>query len=391
MRVWSIFYGNLALSQGPTTHFTELAKGLTKLGVDVTGYAPAVGRYSGINNNFPIKYTPTLNLPFVRVVVYDLFLFARLLFTFPKPDIFYVRVAYFSLFAPILAKLCRKKLVLEINGFVVDDVISKGWPAPLRWVSISCERFLHKIADASIIVTETIYEAVHKTFQISKQKLFHIKNGVNVEHFRPLDKRACRLELGLDPKLDYIGYVGCFTGWDGIEHIVRALPEIQRDFPRTKVLLIGDGDYKSFVEKEVKRLNLAREIIFTGIVSYKNLPKYLNSLTVAVAPYGGGKAIKTRNNKGLSSLKCLEYTSSGLPTVVADIPGMDYIAGKSGLVIPQGDEKALAAKVKLLLSDPVLRKKFSKYGREYAVRNCSWQAVANRTKEIFEELGDEKN
>ncbi|GBR73591.1 glycosyl transferase GTB-type super family [Candidatus Termititenax aidoneus] len=391
MRVWSIFYGNLALNQGPTTHFTELAKGLTKSGVAITGYAPAIGRYKGLNANFQLKYTPTLNLPLVRVVVYDLFLFFRLLFTFPKPDIFYVRVAYFSFFTPLLAKLCRKKLALEINGFVVDDVISKGWPAPLRWISISCEKFLHKIADASIIVTETIYEAVHKAFQIPRQKLFHIKNGVNIEHFKPLDKNACRTALGLDPDREYVGYVGCFTGWDGIEHIVRALPEIQKDFPKVKVLLIGDGSHKSLVEAEVQKLNLANEVIFTGSVAYEDLPKYLNSLTVAVAPYGGSDSIETRNNKGLSSLKCLEYTSAGLPTVVADIPGMDYIASKSGLLIPQGDEKALAEQVKILLGDPVLRERFSKSGREYAVRHCSWQAVADRTKEIFEELTDEKN
>lgn len=383
MRVWSIFYGNLSLSQGPTTHFTELAKGLTKSGVEVTGWAPDIGRYNGPNNNFKIIYTPTLDLPFIRVVVYDLLLMFRLIFTFPKPDIFYVRVAYFSFFTPLVAKLFGKKLVLEINGFVVDDVVSKGWKGLLAWISINCEKFLHNIADASIIVTETIYNAIHETFKIPKAKLYHIKNGVNIDHFKPMDKKQCRSELGLDPDLDYIGYVGCFTGWDGIEHIVRALPEINQEFPKVKVLLVGDGDHKSFIEAEVKKLGLNDKVIFTGYVNYKELPKYLNAFTVAVAPYGGSSEIETRNNKGLSSLKCLEYTGTGLPTVVADIPGMDYIDGKSGFIIPQGDEKALAQKVKILLGDDNLRTQFANYGREYTVRNCSWLSVATKTLEIF--------
>jgi glycosyltransferase involved in cell wall biosynthesis len=226
MLVWSVFYGNLALSQGPTTHFSELAKGLTNAGVTVIGYAPAIGTYSGPNNNFKIKYTPTINLPFIRVVVYDFLLMLRLLCTFPKPDILYVRVAYFSFFAPLVAKLFGIKLVLEINGFVVDDIASKEWTGPLAWISINCEKFLHTIADASIIVTETIYNAIHETFGISKSKLHHIKNGVNVEHFKPMDKVVCKQALGFDPATEYIGYVGCFTDWDGIEHIVRALPRI---------------------------------------------------------------------------------------------------------------------------------------------------------------------
>jgi glycosyltransferase involved in cell wall biosynthesis len=387
MKVWSIFYGNLSLNQGPTTHLSELSSGLINAGVDITVYAPAVGRYNGPYNNFPIKYTPTVNLPFIRVVIYDLLLACRLLFTFPRPDIFYVRAAYFSLFTPLLAKLLRKKLVLEINGFVVDDVISKGWPAPLRWISINCEKFLHRIADTSICVSATICEAVHKAFAVPEQKLFPLENGVNTEHFRPLDKSACCLELGLAPDVAYIGYVGCFTGWDGIEHIARALPDIHKDFPETKVLLVGDGEQKSFVENEVQKLGLGGEVIFTGYVPYKDLPKYLNVFTVAVAPYGGSQAVQTRNKKGgLSSLKCKEYISSGLPVVAADISGVEYIRDRAGFIIPQGDTKTLAEKVKLLLGDADLRERLAGQGREYAVRNCSWQNVALRTKELFESV-----
>jgi glycosyltransferase involved in cell wall biosynthesis len=388
MKVWSIFYGNLSLNQGPTTHFSELTSGLVKAGVDITGYAPALGRYNGPHQDrINIKYTWTLNIPFIRVVVYDLVLFFRLLFTFPRPDIFYVRTAYFSFFTPLLAKILRKKLALEINGFVVDDVISKGWRWPLRWISINCEKFLHKIADVSICVSATICEAVHRSFGVPKPKLIALENGVNIEHFHPLDKAACRAELGFAPNIDYIGYVGCFTGWDGIEHIVRALPEIQKDFPETKVLLVGDGEQKSFVEGEVKKLGLENEVIFTGYVPYKDLPKYLNVFTVAVAPYGGSKEIQARNKKGgLSSLKCKEYISSGLPVVAADISGVDYLDGMSGFIIPQGDPQALAERVKLLLGDTDLRDKFSRNGREYAVENCSWRTVADETKKIFENV-----
>ncbi|MDR2353824.1 MAG: glycosyltransferase, partial [Deltaproteobacteria bacterium] len=95
----------------------------------------------------------------------------------------------------------------------------------------------------------------------------------------------------------------------------------------------------------------------------------------------------TRNKKGgLSSLKCKEYISSGLPVVAADISGVEYINDLAGFVIPQGDEKTLAANVKLLLGDAALREKFSLAGREYAVKNCSWQNVADRTKKIFESI-----
>ena len=387
MKVWSIFYGNLSLSQGPTTHFSELTNGLVKAGVDITGYAPALGRYNGPHKDkFTVKYTPTLNIPLVRVVIYDFLLAIRLLFTFPKPDIFYVRVAYFSLFTPLLAKILRKKLVLETNGFIVDDVKAKGWRGPLAWVSINCEKFLHKISDVSISVSQVICDSLRQTFFIPDNKLFCIANGVNVEHFRPLDKQVCRKELGFAPEGDYIGYVGCFTDWDGIDNIVQILPEIKKDFPDVKLLLLGDGDRKPFVEQKAVQLGLQQDVIFTGYISYQDLPKYLNVFTVAVAPYGGSKEAELRNNKGSSSLKTLEYLSVGLPVVVGNIPGVEYVADNAGFLIPQSDAQALADKVKILLKDVKLRERFSSSGREYVVHNCSWQSVADKTKEIFERI-----
>jgi glycosyltransferase involved in cell wall biosynthesis len=317
------------------------------------------------------------------VVIYDLILAIRLLVTFPKPDIFYVRVAYFSLFTPLLAKFLRKKLVLEINGFVVDDVSAKGWRWPLNWVSISCEKFLHKISDASISVSEVICRSLRETFAVPEGKLFCLANGVNIEHFCPLDKQTCRRKLGLAPELDYIGYVGCFTDWDGIDSIIKALPNVKKDFPAVKLLLVGDGDRRTTLVQNVKELGLSEEVIFTGYVSYQDLPVYLNAFTVAVAPYGGSKAAELRNTKGSSSLKTLEYLSAALPVIAGNIPGVEYVENTAGFLIPQSDVSALATKVKILLGDKTLREKFARAGRQYAVQNCSWQAVADRTKEIF--------
>jgi len=89
------------------------------------------------------------------------------------------------------------------------------------------------------------------------------------------------------------------------------------------------------------------------------LPKYLSCFSVAVAPYGGGQDVETRNNKGLSSLKCSEYTGTGLSTVVTNIPGMDYFDGKSGFLIPEGDKKASVEKVIQILDNPDLSARFS--------------------------------
>jgi starch synthase len=68
----------------------------------------------------------------------------------------------------------------------------------------------------------------------------------------------------------------------------------------------------------------------------------------------------------------------GIPEVVSD--------GKTGLLVPPDDPEALAAALNALLGDPARADAFGRAGRERAVAEFGWQAVAAQTADLYAEL-----
>ena len=68
----------------------------------------------------------------------------------------------------------------------------------------------------------------------------------------------------------------------------------------------------------------------------------------------------------------------GIPEVVSD--------GETGLLVPPGDPEALAAALNALLGDPARADAFGRAGRDRAVAEFGWQAVAAQTADLYAEL-----
>lgn len=64
----------------------------------------------------------------------------------------------------------------------------------------------------------------------------------------------------------------------GVQNLIKALPDILKEVPNCKLLIVGDGKYRPELEKIVDRLGLQDKIIITGLVHYEKLPQFYNSL-----------------------------------------------------------------------------------------------------------------
>jgi glycosyltransferase involved in cell wall biosynthesis len=70
--------------------------------------------------------------------------------------------------------------------------------------------------------------------------------------------------------------------------------------------------------------------------------------------------------------------AGGLPEVVED--------GVTGFVVPKGDAAALAGALDKLLSDPALRERMGKAGRQRAVARFDWMRAAERFEALYGQL-----
>ncbi|PYN28911.1 MAG: glycosyltransferase family 1 protein, partial [Candidatus Rokuibacteriota bacterium] len=84
-------------------------------------------------------------------------------------------------------------------------------------------------------------------------------------------------------------------------------------------------------------------------------------------------------------LAVLEAMGAGLAVVATDVPGhRDAVAdGETGLLVPPGDERALAAAIGALLDDPERRRRLGRAGRARVLSKFSIQPMVERTAQIY--------
>ena len=145
-----------------------------------------------------------------------------------------------------------------------------------------------------------------------------ITNGVDTDAFRPMDGSGARSELGIDPDDFVIGFSGSVERWYALDDMIRALPEILRFNPATRLLVVGGSLFTGY-DLELKALarecGVADRVIFTGTKPYRELPQYIacmDACTIPLSPPQWGD-IALPN-------KYFEYSACGKPIVMRPIP-----------------------------------------------------------------------
>lgn len=300
-----------------------------------------------------------------------------------KPDIVYYRHGLFNA-GLWTAKLLRIPAVKEVNGIVANEkeVTNQAKGIILNIINHIEKRNMPK-ADKIIVVTSKLKQILIREYNVSENKIEVLENGANVDLFRPMERNRVISKLRISEQFRYVCFVGNFATWQGLEYLIKSVPHVLKECPDARFLLVGDGDLKERLESMVKDIGVADKVIFTGMVPYQNVPCYINASDVCVAPF-----ISQRNERiGLSPLKLCEYLSCEKPVIASRISGLEILEKhQMGLLVPPEDEVALAQAIVRMLKDYSLREEMGKNGRQYVVKHRSWENVARKTLQVFEEL-----
>jgi len=300
------------------------------------------------------------------------------------PDVAYIRHTLFNS-GYFLAKFFKIPVVKEVNGIVVDEMEIAGRAKGISLHIIDkIERFTLPRADKIIVVTSRLKETLQRDYGIPEDKMVEIQNGANTELFKPISITEARKKLNLDKNYYYICYSGTFAAYQGIDYFIRSAPYILGNYPNTRFLMVGDGSLRKELTELSEQIGVSEKFIFTGAVPYEKVPLHINACDVCVAPF-----VKARNERcGLSPLKMCEYLACEKPVVTTDIndSGMKGLLEETnaGILVEPENPQELAEAIIKLLKDKKLREEMGRRGREYVVKNRSWESVARRVAEVCE-------
>ena len=161
-----------------------------------------------------------------------------------------------------------------------------------------------------------------------------VPNGVDTSIFKK-KKTDLKKRLGIPSDYKIITYVGRLIYAKGVQDLISVFPKIKEKCPKTKLLIVGEGDYRGELEKLG---NKDKDILFLG--QRDDIVDILNITDVFVNP---------SYSEGLPTT-VLEAAAVGVPIVATDVGGTREIISNASLI---NDTKGLLKKVLDLLNGSI--------------------------------------
>ena len=281
-----------------------------------------------------------------------------------------------GLLAPMLRRAGVKRIVALTHGHEV-------WWAKIFPFSWAMHR-IGKSLDAMTYLGNFTKQAIAVSLpKVARNAMVKMAPGIDVMHFSPnADSLSLRKELGLEGKAVIVS-VGRLVHRKGQDRLIQALPEIQRAIPNVHLLLVGEGPYRLKLQKIAKKTGVMDSVTFIGRIQYLLLPTYIRVGDVFAMP--SRSRLAGLEVEGLG-IVYLEASACGLPVIAGNSGGAPdaVIEGKTGFVVDGRDIGAIAAATIALLSDADLAKAMGAAGREWVVKEWSWDIWAKEFAKVLE-------
>ncbi|WP_404379869.1 TIGR04063 family PEP-CTERM/XrtA system glycosyltransferase [Caenispirillum salinarum] len=274
-------------------------------------------------------------------------------------------------------------VVYEIRAFWEDAAVSHGTARAGDW-RYRLTRALESWAVRHATAVTTIAEGLRGDLLargVPPGKVTVIPNAVDANAFRTSGRRDPGLEarLGLGGCV-VLGFLGSFYGYEGLDGLLRALPDIARRRPEVRVLLVGGGPEDARLHALAADLGVADRVVFTGRVPHAEVQAYYDLVDVLVFPRA-----RIRLTDLVTPLKPLEAMAMGKPVLASDVGGHRELIrdGATGWLFPPDDPAALAAAVDRVLADRDHWPAVLEAAHAYVEGERSWRAVVARYEGVY--------
>jgi glycosyltransferase involved in cell wall biosynthesis len=222
-----------------------------------------------------------------------------------------------------------------------------------------------------------------------KEKVRVCWNGVDPDKYNPenIDSSECkklRRRYGILDNETMLFFIGRLVTVKGVDKLVKAMPDIISDFPKTKLVILGIGDMENQLNSLINDLDLKNNVIIRNefVSEVERIIHYASSDVVVLPslyePFG---------------IVCTEAMSMGKPVVV----GARGTSGMREQIIPSGEEqcgihinpfdpKDIAWGVKEILKSMNNAKLMGERARKRVIEQFGWDSVTDRTLKIYNEV-----
>lgn len=277
----------------------------------------------------------------------------------------------------IFAKLKRAPLVHTEHGARHSIVSNKVIDLISRAYDHTIGTLIVKSARRNIGVSEAACEFLKHLGAANSQIIY---NGIDTTIFKKKEDTNFRQKLGISNDGVVITFVGRLIYAKGVQNLISAFSRIKDTTPNVKLLIVGDGPYRTHLENLAQQTDCAGSIFFLGQRNQDEVVDVLGGTDIFVNPsYSEGLGISV-----------MEAASIGLPIIATDVGGTKEIitTDKTGILVKAGDVGQLAEKLSRLCANTELRGKLGKNARILTERKFNWDEITGEYIKLYTSLAE---
>jgi glycosyltransferase involved in cell wall biosynthesis len=278
-----------------------------------------------------------------------------------RPQIVHAYLSHACLLATPAARLAGVPVLVAGRRSLGD--LDEG--RPLRRFS---QRLITRSADLLIANSEAVARYASAREGLPAAKMAVVRNGLPQEAFA-----ACEPAEVPDPQGPVLVCVANLHTYKGHRFLLDALALVRNSGRPTTLVVIGEGPQRDALARQSQRLDLDVRLLGRRT----DVGRYLARADLVVHP---------SLTEGMPNA-VMEAMAVGRPIVAADAGGTsELLHPDRGVLVPPGDEHALADAIGRLLGDPAERARLGAAARAYAAAELSADAMVARHLDIYSEL-----
>jgi len=220
-------------------------------------------------------------------------------------------------------------------------------------------------------------------------KISVVWNGVDAKRYDPInvpqqDIDQIRKKYGIPKDWNMLLFVGRLAWVKGVRNLLQAMPLVLKEFPNTKLVILGRGEEQGDIEETADRMNIKDNIVYRfDFVSEQERILYYAASDVCVFP-------STYEPFGIVSLEAMAMEKPVVVGARGVVGFKEQIVNggpdQNGVHVNGEDPADIAWGIMQTLRDSAKAKNWGENGRRRVLEYFTWQKVAEQTIKIYESL-----
>lgn len=241
--------------------------------------------------------------------------------------------------------------------------------------------FSYRYADRIIAISEHTKKDIIDILKIPEEKITVIYEAADAACKYVSDKNIInKVKNKYGIKGDYLIHIGTINPRKNLEFLIKVFSEVVKKHPSIKLVITGKkGWYYEGLFKLVEKLNLKKNVIFTGYIEDSEKPVLYSGAKIFLFPslYEG------------FGLPILESMACKTPVISSNTSSLPELIGDAGIKISPHKKDEWVSAIDNLLSDEKIRKKFIDKSASQ-LEKFSWDKCAKETIKVYEDLYNDK-